>query len=298
MAKKRGLGRSLDALLGASLSVAEATRPSAIEKEGHESIAQISVTAIQPGRYQPRRHLSEEGLEQLAQSIRSQGLIQPIVLRPLKNNRYEIIAGERRFRAAQRAGLQEVPAIIKQIPDESALVMALIENIQRENLNAIEEAVALQRLITEFDMTHQEIANVIGKSRATVSNLLRLLALPESIKSGLEQGQIEMGHARALLSLPETLQNKASEMIIAKKLSVREAEALVQRLSQPPAQTASSPEAVSPLTLDLQHLEEDFLRRLKLKVKIKHRTNGRGRLVIRYKNQAELERVLKHFETV
>jgi ParB family chromosome partitioning protein len=235
--KKRGLGRGLEALLGqATPRPAAAQAPAATRTPGADELARLPVDLLERGKYQPRLDMREESLVELADSIRAQGVVQPIVVRPLgtpapgASQRYEIIAGERRWRAAQMAGLADVPAVIRHVPDEAAVAMSLIENIQRENLNPLEEARALDRLITEFELTHQEAAEAVGRSRAAVSNLLRLLDLPDEVKALVEQRSLEMGHARALLGLPARRQQIEVGGLIAKKgLSVREAEALVRR---------------------------------------------------------------------
>lgn len=287
MAKKRGLGRTLDALLvGSSAEDDDAVST--------DKLRLVPVDQIQPGKYQPRREIDPSSLEDLANSIRAQGVIQPIVLRQILGGRYEIVAGERRWRAAQLAGLTEIPAIIKDIPDQAAVAIALIENIQRESLNPIEEAFALQRLLEEFEMTHQHVAEAVGKSRAAVTNTLRLLALADEVKTMLERNQLEMGHARALLTLSEAAQSAAAKMIVDKKLSVRETEALVRRL-QTPKQSASSPRPMDP---DLRRLQQNLTSQLNLPVIIQCNAKGRGKVVIQYKNLTELDNVLSYFEKV
>ncbi len=289
MVKKRGLGKSLDALLvGSSLNLAEET---VISSEAHkEKLCRLAVDQIQRGKYQPRRGMDPDALEDLASSIRSQGIIQPIVVRPILGGRYEIVAGERRWRASQMAGLTEIPAIIREIPDEAAVAIALIENIQRESLNPIEEALALQRLLEEFSMTHQQVAEAVGKSRATVTNLLRLLLLAEEVKVMLEHGDIEMGHARALLTLTAVAQVDAAQMIVDKGLSVRETEELVRRLQLP--KLPAIPKTIDP---DVKRLQQDLSSRLKLMVAIQCNTKGKGKLVIRYNNLSELDNLLEYF---
>lgn len=291
MVKKRGLGKSLDALL--SYTSTEAQTSTETEGSHHQDqLAQLAVTLIQRGKYQPRREMDTQALEELANSIRAQGIIQPLIVRPI-GNKYEIIAGERRWRAAQLAGLTEVPVIIRHIPDEAAIAIALIENIQRENLNPIEEAIALQRLITEFGMTHQQVADAVGKSRASVTNLLRLLALPEEVKSMLERGLLEMGHARTLITLPEAVQLEAAEIIVARGLSVRETEQLVRQLQAPAAGKASPQKQLDP---DILRLQEDLSRQLKLRVAIQCNAKGKGKLVIHYRNMRELDGLLSQFQ--
>ncbi|HSW94376.1 MAG TPA: ParB/RepB/Spo0J family partition protein [Gammaproteobacteria bacterium] len=286
MVKKRGLGKSLDALLTGSGALSDYA-----EKESRETLAMLPIASIQRGKYQPRRDMNPEALEDLANSIRAQGVIQPIVVRHLSGGRYEIVAGERRWRASQQAGLTEIPAIIKDIPDEAAIAIALIENIQREDLNPMEEAMALQRLLDEFAMTHQAVADAVGKSRASVTNLLRLLALSPEVKTLLEHGDIEMGHARALLALPEASQVDAAMMIVEKNLSVRETEELVRRMQLP--NLPSMPKAIDP---DIRRLQQDLANRLKLMVAINCNPKGKGKVVIRYNNLEELDTILEYFQ--
>ncbi len=286
MAKKRGLGKSLDALLiGSGSQVDSAVEPS------RDKYSMLPIERIQRGKYQPRREMDPETLEDLASSIRSQGVIQPIVVRHLLGGRYEIVAGERRWRASQLAGLNEIPAIIRDIPDEAAIAIALIENIQRESLNPIEEAMALQRLLEEFAMTHQQVADAVGKSRATVTNLLRLISLTEEVKTLLEHGDIEMGHARALLTLPEVTQVDAAQTIVEKGMSVREAEELVKRLQMP--KLPNLPKAVDP---DIARLQQDITNRLKMNVAINCNSKGKGKVVIHYSNLRELDAILEYLQ--
>lgn len=290
MVKKRGLGKSLDALL--AYAGTDATSEDTTSTAANDAIAQLNVTRIQRGKYQPRREMDPDALEDLANSIRTQGIIQPLIVRPI-GDKYEIIAGERRWRAAQLAGLHEVPAIIRHIPDEAAIAIALIENIQRENLNPIEEASALQRLIDEFGMTHQQAADAVGKNRATISNLLRLLALPEEVKFMLEKGQLEMGHARTLITLPESAQLEAARLIVERQLSVRETETLVRSLqaNETPAITKTS----KPVDPDILHLQSSLSRQLKMKVAIKCNAKGRGKITVHYRNLNELDDLLALF---
>lgn len=287
MAKKRGLGKTLDALLVGSSPVLEEVDSQ--REEFNERLGQLPVELIQRGKYQPRRDMNPAALEELANSIRVQGVIQPIVVRHLLGGRYEIVAGERRWRAAQMAGLSHIPVIIKDIPDETASVVALIENIQREDLNPIEEAMALQRLLQDFSMTHQQVAEAVGKSRTSVTNLLRLLSLTEEVKLMLERGDLEMGHARALLTLAEEMQLEMARVIIDKGLSVRDAEDLVRRCQQP-----KLPAFKKPIDPDVERLQKELANRLKLPVIIKHHPKGKGKLVIGYKNSAELEALLEY----
>src|SRR5471032_861384 len=268
-AKRRGLGaRDLDVLLGV---------PEAETSYSEGELRQLGVTRIQPGKYQPRRAMDEDRLQELAASIKSQGVIQPIVVRPIGAQRYEIIAGERRWRAAQLAGLTEIPAVIREVADEAAVAMALIENIQREDLNPLEEARALHRLIEEFGLTHQAAATAVGRSRVAVSNLLRLMELTDEVKALLEQRSIEMGHARALLGLSVRRQQIEVALLVAKKgLSVRDTEALVRRLLNPAARKSGEEDPVDP---DIRRLEHDLADKLGAKVAFQHHATGKGRLV-------------------
>lgn len=294
MVKKRGLGKSLDALLAYTSSGDSQSTKDMDAKTPSEALYQIAVSDIQGGKYQPRREMDPQALEELASSIRQQGIIQPLIVRPLsdKPHRYEIVAGERRWRAAKMAGLHEVPAIVRHIPDETAIAMALIENIQRENLNPIEEAIALDRLIKEFGMTHQQIAETLSKSRTSVTNLLRLLILPESIKSMLERGLLEMGHARALITLPESSQVEIADIIVARKLSVRETENLVRRL-----QSARSEPKKRSIDSDLLDAQESLTKQLKLPVAIQCNAKGKGKLIIHYRNLNELNKLIAQIQT-
>lgn len=289
MVKKRGLGKSLDALLAYAGSEPHTTVE--VDNTTHEKLTPLSVDQIQRGKYQPRREMDQDALEELAESIRSQGIIQPLIVRPV-GNRFEIIAGERRWRAAQMAGLSEVPVIIRHIPDEAAVAIALIENIQRENLNPIEEAIAFDRLIKEFAMTHQQVAQAVGKSRTSVTNLLRLLVLPDEVKDMLERKQLEMGHARTLITLPESAQLEVAQLILSRNLSVRETENLVRHL-QSPTSNKKVEKFFDPNIVDLQ---ESLSKQLKLRVAIQCNAKGRGKLVIHYRSLAELDGILSQFQ--
>lgn len=288
MVKKRGLGKSLDALLAYAGSETQATTEA--EPSTSEQLTQLQVNRIQRGKYQPRREMDPQALEELANSIRTQGIIQPLIVRPA-GNKFEIIAGERRWHAAQLAGLDEVPVIIRHIPDEAAIAMALIENIQREDLNPIEEAFALDRLIQEFGMTHQQVADAVGKSRTSVTNLLRLLALPDEVRLMLERGLLEMGHARTLITLPESAQVEAAQLIVSRGLSVRETENMVRHLQSP----ATDQKAAKYQDPDIVHLQESLSKQLKLRVAIQCNAKGRGKLVIHYRSLAELDGILAQF---
>lgn len=282
--KKAGLGRGLDALLSTS-------KRSDKENNPDSELTSLSVERIQRGQYQPRIHIRQESLEELAESIRNQGLVQPIVVRPIAGG-YELIAGERRWRAAQMAGLQEIPAVIKDVPDQAAAAMALIENIQRENLNPLEESQALQRLIDEFGLTHQETADSVGRSRAAVSNLLRLLDLEDAVKKMLDDGELEMGHARALLALSGRYQVSAAKHVVAKALSVRETERYIRKLKEADVDkpNTSKPQR-SP---DVVRLENDLSDKLGAPVKIQYNSKGQGKLTVSYSNLDELDGILEH----
>jgi len=293
MAKKRGLNRGLGALLGAAgaNSVEEITNPSPATTD-NKALKELDVDLIQRGIYQPRVHFDDDALIELADSIKAQGVVQPIVVRPIAAGRYEIIAGERRWRATQLAGLQKIPAVIKEIDDKTTAAVSLIENIQREDLNPIEESRALQRLIDEFGLTHQECADTVGRSRASVSNLLRLQDLREEVKNFLDKGEIEMGHARCLLSLNADQQLHVAQQVIKKGMSVRETEAMARRLLNPPEKTTTSAE-VDP---NIQNLENNLSEKLSAKVHFKHGKNGKGQLVISYNSLDELDGILDHIQ--
>lgn len=303
MTDKKKLGKGLDALLSkgstetmASLlgkpkdrSISKDT-PTPTDVDG--DLKNIPVDLIQRGNYQPRTDMHEEALEELASSIRSQGVMQPIVVRPISSDKYEIIAGERRWRATQIAGLDTIPAIIKPVGDEAAIAMSLIENIQRENLNPIEEAMALKRLQDEFELTQQEVAEAVGKSRATVTNLIRLIGLTIDVRRMLEHGDLEMGHARALLSLPDTQQSEAARTVVGRGLSVRQTESLVRRLiASEGSNSAASNKVVDP---DIKNLEENLADKLGTKVMIQHTAKGKGKLVLKYNSLDELDGILSH----
>lgn len=281
--KKRGLGRGLDKLLSTSTTQQKSAKKS-------EQLCHLAIESMQSGKYQPRRDMRLDALEDLTNSIRTQGIIQPIVVRSIGPNRYEIIAGERRWRAAQMAGLHDVPVVIKDYSDEDALAVSLIENLQREDLNPIEEAIALQRLIDEFNMTHQQVAEAVGKSRAAVSNALRLIALNLDVKTLLENGDLEMGHARALLALEGVLQTQAARTVVAKGFSVRETERLVKQLQQKPAKLVQT-KSIDP---DVKQLQQDLSERLGVAVTIQHGANGKGKLTLKYHSIDELEGILEH----
>jgi ParB family chromosome partitioning protein len=302
--KKPTLGRGLADLLGqSSARPAPAATPGAAPAPPSappgEELAKLPLDLLQRGRYQPRVDMRPETLEELASSIKAQGVIQPIVVRPIgtpgvaESQRYEIIAGERRWRAAQIAGLSEIPAVIRRVPDETAIAVALIENIQRENLNALEEARALDRLIREFQVTHQEAADAIGRSRAAVSNLLRLLELAPEVCELVEKRELEMGHARALLGLTNKRQQVEVGVLVAKKgISVRETEALVRRMLQPASARVEGDG--NPRDANVQRLEQDLAEKLGAKVAIQHGNSGKGKLVVSYNSLDELDGILAH----
>ncbi|MGI1670690.1 MAG: ParB/RepB/Spo0J family partition protein [Neptuniibacter sp.] len=289
MAKKRGLGKGLDALLSSVSDVEE--KVSVKEAQQLEGFRLLPVDVIQRGRYQPRRDIDPQALEELSNSIRAQGVMQPIVVRPIDSDRYEIIAGERRWRASQMADLTEIPTIIKDVPDEAAIAMALIENIQRENLNPIEEAISLQRLQDEFELTQQEVADAVGKSRSAVTNLLRLINLTDEVKKMLEYGDLEMGHARALLTLEEQQQIQVAQEIAGKGLSVRQTEALVKKVQQGEEPKA---EKVKPEPdPKIAELEGELSLRFASKVAISQNAKGRGKITINYDDAESLENILQ-----
>ena len=296
--KKRGLGRGLDALLGAGLSAqSTGTEDYAGSKHGVASeegtaFKELPVDLIQSGKYQPRREIEPESLRELADSIITQGLMQPIVVRPISDQKYEIIAGERRWRATQLAGLDVIPAVIRDVSDQAAIAMALIENIQREDLNPIEEAASLQRLQREFELTQQEVATAVGKSRSTVANMLRLMTLQEDVRRLLEHGDLEMGHARALLGLEGSDQSQAARTVVGKGLTVRQTEALVRNWSAKKTQPASD----TPVDPNIRHLQDDLSQRLGASVKIQHSAKGKGKLVLHYNSLDELDGILSHIK--
>ena len=287
-AKRKGasrLGRGLDALLSPGATATENVKES--KSHTDNELQKLPIGQLQPGKYQPRRDMSDSALEELSLSIQSQGIIQPIVVRLIEGDNYEIIAGERRWRAAKLAQLDIVPCLIKNVPDESAVAIALIENIQREDLNAMEEAIALERLLSEFDLTHQEVAIAVGKSRTTVSNLLRLNNLNEEVKTYLENGDIEMGHARALLALEGDIQTSAAQTIATKELTVRETESLIKKIQNPVAEKEKVEKAI-----DTIEMEQGLAEKIGAKVAISHNKKGKGKLVISYDNLEKLEAIL------
>jgi ParB family chromosome partitioning protein len=308
--KKPVMGRGLEALLGQMTRRPEPVAPAAAgapapvsnQLPGDE-LANLPVDLLQRGKYQPRVDMRQESLEDLASSIKAQGIVQPIVVRPVdgaapgESQRYEIIAGERRWRAAQIAGLATVPAVIRHVPDEAAIAMALIQNIQRENLNPLEEARALERLISEFGITHQQAADAVGRSRAAVSNLLRLLELPQEITTLVEHRELEMGHARALLGLTQRRHQVEVGALVAKKgLSVRETEALVRSMLAKAAGGGAGSKEPKPLDPNVQRLQDDLSEKLGAVVEIQHSGSGRGKLVVSYHSLDELDGIIAHIK--
>lgn len=284
-AKRSGLGKNLSALLGQNAVIKPVSTPGT-------NPSKLPLKSIQPGKYQPRSDFSELALSELAHSIKTQGLLQPIIVRELSDNYYEIIAGERRWRACQLAGLNEVPVIIRQVDDETAMAIGLIENLQREDLNAMEQARAMERLTKEFSLTHQQIADLLAKSRASVSNFLRLLNLADEVKRLLENGDLDMGHGRALLPLNESQQSYVAQLIIAKSLSVRETEKLVQRVQKGLPEKEVKLEISKSVQSQIQNLSS----RLNAAVKLKPGKAGKGSLVIQYNSADELQALLSQFE--
>lgn len=286
--KKPVLGRNLSSMLSQ-------TTLKKMEGRQSEGLQDLPLELIRSGRYQPRSVFDEGRLQELAASIRAQGVVQPVLVREVEEDsdgsRYELIAGERRWRAAQMAGLDVIPAVIRNVPDEASVAMSLIENIQREDLNPLEEASALKRLIDEFHMTHKEAAEAVGRSRASVSNLLRLLELVREVKDMVDGRLLEMGHARALLSLAEELQLQAAREVINRKLSVRETEALVRRLANPPKKPA--PQRVDP---DIQQLQDRMEEALCARVRIQHKSSGKGKLTISYNSADEFQGILNRLD--
>ena len=297
MADRKKLGKGLSALLssGSASSMSDLLSERAVDRGSvlgeEERLRNIPIDLIQRGKYQPRVEMNEAALEDLAASIKAQGVMQPIVIRSIAAQKYEIIAGERRWRASQMAGLSSIPAVVKQVSDEAAIAMSLIENIQRENLNPIEEAMALKRLQDEFELTQQEVASAVGKSRATVTNLMRLIGLHIDVQKMLQVGKLEMGHARALLTLSDTKQVEFAKLVANKGLSVRQTESLVRNVN-----TGSELDRKKSIDPNIKKLEEDLGEKLGAKVIIQHTEKGKGRLVINYNSLDELDGILVHLE--
>jgi ParB family chromosome partitioning protein len=303
--KKRGLGRGLNALLSvpssqastAEVSVEAGSIPASdSSKEPKDGdLRYLPVDVIQRGKYQPRRDIQPEALEELAQSIKAQGVMQPIVVRLIAPGKYEIIAGERRWRATQLAQLDTIPAVIRKVPDEAAIAMALIENIQREDLNPMEEAAALSRLQQEFELTHQQVAEAVGKSRTTVTNLLRLMTLRDDVQRMLEYGDLEMGHARALLGLPTERQSQAANTVVSKGMTVRQTESMVRSLLaelESPTKTTTNKK----IDTDIKQLQDQLSEKVGVPVLVQHSAKGKGKLVLKYNNLDELDGILNHIK--
>lgn len=291
MVKRKGLGRGLDALLGMGEDE-NRTEDSDTVQQG--TLKELPVEFMCRGKYQPRRDMHPEALEDLASSIRAQGVMQPIIVRPTGIDSYEIIAGERRWRAAQQAGLDSIPSLIRDVTDEAAVAMALIENIQREDLNAIEESQALVRLQQEFGLTQQQVAEAVGKSRSTVTNLMRLMSLEQEIQKFLEHGDLEMGHARALLGLEGGAQIETARTIVAKGMTVRQTEALVRRVLQQEQRHENEP--AKKIDPDTKRLQDDLSDQVGVPVLIQHNAKGKGKLVLKYNSLDELDGILKHIK--
>ncbi len=298
--KRKGLGKGLDALLGGGLSakadtaIAAAVTPEpTVENDIDQSLngrlLELPVEYMRRGKYQPRRDMHPQALEELAESIKAQGVMQPIVVRPVEDGKYEIIAGERRWRATQLAGLEKIPAVVREVGDDAAIAMALIENIQREDLNPIEEAVALKRLQDEFELTQQEVATAVGKSRSTITNLLRLISLSDEVKTLLEHGDLEMGHARALLTLTDAEQRDIARQVVARGLSVRQTEVLVRRQQQQDKFVAET--KIDP---DIKKLQDGLGEQIGVPVQLQHSAKGKGKLVLKYNSLDELDGILQH----
>ncbi|MGB5488040.1 MAG: ParB/RepB/Spo0J family partition protein [Lysobacterales bacterium] len=285
--KKNPLGRNLSSMLSRS-ALQHAAEDVGSELSGGDSLRSLPLDLISPGPFQPRSVFDTDRLQELADSIRHQGVIQPVVVRVHGKDRYELIAGERRWRAAQIAGIEKIPAIVRKVADEIAIAMALVENIQREDLNPIEEATALRRLVDEFQMTHQEAGEAVGRSRSAVSNLLRLLELSEEVRELVDAKHLEMGHARALLTLEPSMQAQAAREVVSKSLSVRETERLVRRLKNPPV---AKKHVLDP---DIQHLQDKLAEKLCARVKLTHNASGKGKMVIAFNSADELEGILEH----
>ncbi|MEE9352696.1 MAG: ParB/RepB/Spo0J family partition protein [Thiotrichaceae bacterium] len=286
MVRKPGLGKGLDILLSSASKAKKA------EEKNSSAMRILPVDKIEKGQYQPRLTIEPEALQQLADSIKAQGLIQPVVVRPIGGGKYELIAGERRWRACQIAGLHDIPAVVKDIPDQAAAAMSLIENIQREDLNPLEEAIAMERLIEEFGLTHQQTADSVGRSRSAITNLLRLLVLEDKTKVLLDKGDLEMGHARALLGLGGNKQVEAAQKVANKGMSVRDTERLVKKLTAPDTEKPVAP----PKAPEVLKLEQELSEKLGANIQIKYNNKGQGKLTIDYNSLDELDGILEHIK--
>jgi len=296
--KRQSLGKGLDALLGIPEDTEISEQDSAEGADSNNAVAgklcQLPVEFLQRGKYQPRRDLNPDALQELASSIASQGVMQPIVVRPIGKDKYEIIAGERRWRATQQAGLDSIPAIVREVSDEAAVVMALIENIQREDLNPIEESLALIRLQDEFKLTQQQVADAVGKSRSAVTNLMRLASLESPVQLQVERGELELGHAKCLLGLEGNVQIQAARTVAANAMTVRQTEALVKKLQNPTTQNTKTEATDS--TADIMRLQEELSEKVGAVVQIQHSAKGAGKLVFKYNSVDELEGILAHLK--
>lgn len=292
-AKRQSLGKGLDALLGMESEADLDTLGSSDIQSNEGQLREIAVEFLQRGKYQPRRDINAEALEELARSIRTQGVMQPLVVRQVDSEKYEIIAGERRWRAAQQAGLDAVPVIVREVSDEAAIAMALIENIQREDLNAMEESLALLRLQNEFQLTQQQVADAVGKSRSAVTNLMRLASLEPEVQQLLERGDLELGHAKCLLALEGAKQINAARTVAGVNMTVRQTEALVKKL-QSGDNTKPAPEASN--SPDIKHLEDQISEKIGAPVQIQHSAKGKGKLIFKYNSVDELDGILAHLK--
>jgi ParB family chromosome partitioning protein len=291
--KRQSLGKGLDALLGMELEAGLDDLGASNTQSGESQLRELAVEFLQRGKYQPRRDINAEALEELASSIRTQGVMQPLVVRQVDAEKYEIIAGERRWRAAQQAGLESVPVIVREVSDEAAIAMALIENIQREDLNAMEESLALLRLQEEFQLTQQQVADAVGKSRSAVTNLMRLASLESEVQQLLERGDLELGHAKCLLALEGAVQINAARTVAGVNMTVRQTEALVKKLqsadgAKPVADVSNSP--------DIKHLEDQISEKIGAPVQIQHSAKGKGKLIFKYNSVDELDGILAHLK--
>lgn len=292
-AKRQSLGKGLDALLGMEAESDLNVTDSSTTQPGDGQLRELAVEFLQRGKYQPRRDINAEALEELASSIRSQGVMQPLVVRQVAGEKYEIIAGERRWRAAQQAGLNKVPVIVREVSDEAAIAMALIENIQREDLNAMEECLALLRLQEEFQLTQQQVAKAVGKSRSAVTNLMRLASLQPDVQKLLERGDLELGHAKCLLALEGAVQVNAARTVAGVNMTVRQTEALVKKLQ---SADSAKPAAAISNSPDIKHLEEQISEKIGAPVQIQHSAKGKGKLIFKYNSVDELDGILAHLK--
>lgn len=291
--KRQSLGKGLDALLGMELEAGLDDLGASNTQSGESQLRELAVEFLQRGKYQPRRDINADALEELASSIRTQGVMQPLVVRQVDSEKYEIIAGERRWRAAQQAGLESVPVIVREVSDEAAIAMALIENIQREDLNAMEESLALLRLQEEFQLTQQQVADAVGKSRSAVTNLMRLASLESDVQQLLERGDLELGHAKCLLALEGAMQINAARTVAGVNMTVRQTEALVKKLQSADKTKPASEASNSP---DIKYLEDQISEKIGAPVQIQHSAKGKGKLIFKYNSVDELDGILAHLK--